>query len=61
MPKQTKLQNSTKAAAKVIPKYETEAAERKCWEGDANDAIEYFDVFKMQVAKFTNLNPSLKN
>ena len=38
MPKQTKLQNSTKAATKVIPKYKTEAAERKCWKGDANDA-----------------------
>jgi hypothetical protein len=61
MPKQTKLQNSTKAATKVIPKFKTEAAERKCWEGAAKDATEYFDVSKMQVAKFTNLNPSLKN
>jgi hypothetical protein len=61
MPKQTKLQNSTKAATKVIPKFKTEAAERKCWEGAAKDATDYFDVSKMQVAKFTNLKPSFQN
>ena len=54
MPKQTKLQNSTKA----IPKFKSEAAERKFWEDASNDATEYFDASKMQVVKFTNLKPS---
>ena len=58
MPKQTKLQNSTKQSTKAIPKFKTEAAERKFWEDAANDATEYFDTSKMQVAKFTNLKPS---
>ena len=58
MPKQTKLQNSTKATIKAIPKFKSEAAERKFWEDAANDATEYFDATKMQVAKFTNLKPS---
>ena len=58
MPKQTKLQNSTKTNIKAIPKFKSEAAERKFWEDAANDATEYFDVSNMQVAKFTNLKPS---
>jgi predicted DNA binding CopG/RHH family protein len=58
MPKQTKLQNSTKTNIKAIPKFKSEAAERKFWEDAANDATEYFDASNMQVAKFTNLKPS---
>ena len=58
MPKQTKLQDSTKSSTKAIPKFKTEAAERKFWEDSAYDATEYFDVANMQVAKFTNLKPS---
>ena len=58
MPKQTKLQNSTKAIIKALPKFKSEAAERKFWEDAANDATEYFDASNMQVTKFTNLKPS---
>ena len=58
MPKQTKLQSKATTATKPIPKFKTEAAERKFWEDAANDATEYFDTANMQVAKFTNLKPS---
>ena len=58
MPKQTKLQSKDQTATKLIPKFKNEAAERKFWEDDANDATEYFDASHMQVAKFTNLKPS---
>lgn len=58
MPKQTKLQSTIKSSLKAIPKFKSEAAERKFWEDAANDATEYFDASKMQVAKFTNLKPS---
>ena len=60
MPKQTKLQNSTKTNIKAIPKFKTEADERKFWEDAANDATEYFDASTMQVSKFTNLKPTSK-
>ena len=60
MPKQTKLQNSTKTNIKAIPKFKSEAAERKFWEDAANDATEYFDASTMQVSKFTNLKPTSK-
>ena len=58
MPKQTKLQTNAKATTKAIPKFKSEAAERKFWEDGANDTTEYFDSTKLQVAKFTNLKPS---
>ncbi len=58
MPKQTKLQSKATTTTKPIPKFKTEAAERKFWEDAANDATEYFDTANMQVAKFTNLKPS---
>ena len=57
MPKQTKLPSKVQTT-KAIPKFKSEAAERKFWEDAANDATEYFDVANMQVAKFTNLKPS---
>ena len=50
--------STTKAATKVIPKFKSEAAERKFWEGKSNDATEYFDSSRMMVAKFKNLKPS---
>jgi hypothetical protein len=56
MPKQTKPHNSTK----TIPKFKTEADERKFWEDAANYATEYFDASTMQVSKFTNLKPTSK-
>ena len=57
MPKQTKLPSKVQTT-KAIPKFKSEAAERKFWEDAANDTTEYFDVANMQVAKFTNLKPS---
>ena len=60
MPKQTKLQSSIKSSFKAIPKFKSEAAERKFWEDAANDATEYFDASTMQVSKFTNLKPTSK-
>ena len=58
MPKQTKLRSKTQTATKAIPKFKTEAAERKFWEDAANDATEYFDASQMKISKFTNLKPS---
>lgn len=55
---QTKLQSQAITATKPIPKFKSEAAERKFWEDAANDATEYFDAANMQVAKFTNLKPT---
>ena len=57
MPKQTKLPSKVQTT-KAIPKFKSEAAERKFWEDATNDTTEYFDVANMQVAKFTNLKPS---
>ena len=49
---------STKAATKAIPKFKSEVAERKFWEGKSNDATEYFEASTMKPAKFSNLKPS---
>jgi hypothetical protein len=47
-------------ATKAIPKFKSDAAERKFWEDAANDATEYFDASTKQVSKFTNLKPTSK-
>ena len=60
MQKQTKLPSKGQNATKAIPKFKSEAAERKFWKDAANDATEYFDASTMQVSKFTNLKPSSK-
>jgi len=60
MPKQTKLPSRGENATKAIPKFKSEAAERKFWEDAANDATQYFDASNKQVSKFTNLNPRSK-
>jgi hypothetical protein len=52
--------STTKAATKVIPKFKSEAAERKFWEGKSNDATEYFEASTMKPAKFSNLKSSSK-
>ena len=43
---------------KVVPKFSSEAAERKFWE--KNDSSQYVDWSKAQVATFPNLKPSTK-
>jgi predicted DNA binding CopG/RHH family protein len=43
---------------KTIPKFSSEAAERKFWE--KNDSSNYLDWSKAQVAAFPNLKPSTK-
>jgi len=53
------LKNDYQNASKAIPKFESEAAERKFWNDATNDATEYFDACTMQIAKFTKLKPSL--
>jgi hypothetical protein len=60
MPKQTKLQSNIKSNLKAIPKFKSEAAERKFWEGKSNDATEYFEASTMKPAKFSNLKSSSK-
>jgi hypothetical protein len=52
--------STTKAAAKAIPQFKSEAAERKFWEGKSNDATAYFEASTMKTAKFSNLKPSSK-
>ena len=43
---------------KTIPKFSSEAAERKFWE--KNDSSKYLDWSKAQIAAFPNLKPSTK-
>jgi predicted DNA binding CopG/RHH family protein len=43
---------------KAVPKFPSEAAERKFWE--KNDSSQYVDWSKAQVATFPNLKPSTK-
>ncbi len=43
---------------KTMPKFSSEAAERKFWE--KNDSSNYLDWSKAQVAAFPNLKPSTK-
>ena len=45
-------------ALKPIPKFTSEAQERKFWE--KNDSTEYVDWLKAQRAVFPNLKPSTK-
>ena len=52
--------STTKTTTKAIPKFKSEAAERKFWEDGNNDATEYFEVSRMKPANFSNLKPSSK-
>ncbi len=54
------VESDIKVSSKAIPKFQSEADERKFWEDAANDATEYFDASIMQVSKFTNLKPTSK-
>jgi hypothetical protein len=54
------VESDVKVSSKAIPKFQSEAEERKFWEDAANDATEYFDASTMQVSKFTNLKPTSK-
>ena len=44
---------------KVIPKFKSEAEERRFWE--THDTIEYFDSTKIVRARFPNLKPSTQS
>ncbi len=44
---------------KVIPKFKSEAEERRFWE--THDTTEYFDSIKMVRARFPNLKPSTQS
>jgi len=43
---------------KTIPKFKTEAAERRFWESRAKNSTEYVDWTKSQRAAFSRLRPS---
>jgi len=60
MIKKSIVESDVKVSSKAIPKFQSEADERKFWEDAANDATEYFDAYIMQVSKFTNLKPTSK-
>jgi hypothetical protein len=60
MIKKSIVESDVKVSSKAIPKFQSEADERKFWENAANDATEYFDASIMQVSKFTNLKPTSK-
>src|SRR3990172_8985277 len=44
---------------KAIPKFKTEAEERRFWE--THDTTEYFDSTKMARSRFPNLKPSTQS
>jgi butyrate kinase len=60
MIKKSIVESDVQVSSKAIPKFQSEADERKFWEDAANDATEYFDASIMQVSKFTNLKPTSK-
>jgi butyrate kinase len=60
MIKKSIVESDVKVSSKAIPKFQSEADERKFWKDAANDATEYFDASIMQVSKFTNLKPTSK-
>ena len=60
MIKKSIVESDVKVSSKAIPKFQSEADERKFWEDAANDATEYFDASTKQVSKFTNLKPTSK-
>ena len=60
MIKKSIVESDVKVSSKAIPKFQSEADERKFWEDAANDATQYFDASNKQVSKFTNLKPRSK-
>ena len=48
-----------KTKLKKVPKFKSEAEERKFWE--THDTTEYFDSEKMVRARFPNLKPSTQS
>lgn len=48
-----------KTKLKKVPKFKSEAEERKFWE--THDTTEYFDSNKMVRARFPNLKPSTQS
>ena len=46
--------------AKSVPKFKTEAQERRFWEAAGRDSTQYLDWSKAQRAVFPNLKPTTK-
>ena len=46
------------SSSQKLPRFRSEAQERKFWESKTNDATQYFDSAKMVSAQFKNLKPS---
>lgn len=44
--------------SKPLPRFRSEAQERKFWEGKTNDATEFFDPARLFGGTFENLKPS---
>jgi predicted DNA binding CopG/RHH family protein len=53
-----KVSGPQKSNSQKLPRFRSEALERKFWESKTNDATQYFDSAKMVSAKFKNLKPS---
>jgi predicted DNA binding CopG/RHH family protein len=53
-----KVAGPQKSNSQKLPRFRSEAQERKFWESKTNDATQYFDSAKMVSAQFKNLKPS---
>lgn len=53
-----KVSGPQKSNSQKLPRFRSEALERKFWESKTNDATQYFDSAKMVSAQFKNLKPS---
>jgi len=60
MPKRTTPQKTAKIITKAIPKFKSEADEKRFWAEKTNNATEYFDASTMKPAKLSNLKSSSK-
>ena len=53
-----KVSGPQKSNSQKLPRFRSEALERKFWESKTNDATQYFDSAKIVSAQFKNLKPS---
>ncbi len=52
-----KVSGPQNSISQKLPRFCSEALERKFWESKTNDATQYFDSAKMVSAQFKNLKP----
>jgi hypothetical protein len=52
-----KVSGPQNSISQKLPRFCSEALERKFWESKTNDATRYFDSAKMVSAQFKNLKP----